>query len=146
LRGYFAITPRVLPVTDASESDRLALNAMMLQAPEGFWTQIGWADAKSDTRRSTVAGMITVDQFDELLQALKGTKGAEVSNESLSKAGDGERIGFGWTAVDDTQSGALMSLDAFPRIAPDQQSVDLEIRPAKPAPTTAIHPSLLGPR
>jgi len=146
LRGDYAISPRVTPDTDGPEAERLALNALMLQAPESFWAQIGWADAKSDARRSTVAGAITVEQFEDLLQALKGTKDAEVSNESLSKAGDGERIGFGFSTMDDSQSGALMSLDAFLRIAPDQQSVDLEIRPAKPSPTTAIHPSLLGPR
>jgi hypothetical protein len=145
LRGYFAITPGVLPVTDASESDRLALNAVMLWAPESFWTQIGWADAKSDTHRSTVTGVLTVEQLNDLLQALKGTEGADVSNGSLSKAGDGERIGYGFSTTDDTESGTLMTLDAFPRIAPDQQSVDLEIRPAKPTPATEIHPSLFGP-
>lgn len=146
LRGYLLITPRINSNPDAPAGERVGLSTKMIQAPDSFWAEIGWADAKSDTRRSSISGVLTSDQLDALLQALNATEGAQISNESLGKGSDGERIGLGFATADDTESGLLMAVSAFPRIASDQQSIDLEIQPAPAIPNTAVHPSLSQPR
>ena len=142
MRGYLLLTPAIAQSGDSPDADQITVQSQMVGAPESFWTQIGWADAKSDIRRSALAGVLTRDQLVSLLQVLNETKGAEISNTSPATGRDGERMGFGFSTADDNQSGALMAIDLYPRIAADGQSVDFEIRPSALSTNTPIHPSL----
>lgn len=142
MRGYLLLTPEIARGETASESERLIVKSVVIAAPEAFWSQIGWGDAKSDLRRSTLSGLMNGEEVELLLQALKETKGAEISNQSISKGADGERLGIGFSVADDTESGALMGVDVQPRISPGGQSVDLEVQPSTLPADAPIHPSL----
>jgi RNA polymerase sigma factor (sigma-70 family) len=142
VRGYLLLTPTIARGDTIPEDERLQVKSLVVAAPENFWFQIGWGDAKSDSRRSTLSGLLTSAQTDSLLQTLKETKGAEISNESVAKGGDGERLGIGFSTEDDHASGALMGVDVYPRISSDAQCVDLEVRPSVVPANAHIHPSL----
>ncbi len=142
MRGYLVLTPVIQTSGIAPESERLAVQSQLVGAPESFWAQIGWGDAKSEKRRSTVSGVLTHEATDTLLLALKETKGAELSNTSLAKGPDGEKMGFGWSMDDEQGDGTLMSVELYPKIAPDGRSVDLGIRPSPVSTNTPIHPSM----
>jgi hypothetical protein len=115
------------------------MQSQIVMAPEAFWAQIGWAEAKSETHRSTLAVVLASDQLRALMEALKQTEGAELSNISRAIAHEGERMGFGY---EDDQSGTLVGIDIYPRVAGDGESVDLEIRPSDVATNTQVHPPL----
>jgi RNA polymerase sigma factor (sigma-70 family) len=145
MRGYLLLTPTIRHRDGPSDGQPLAVQSQVVGAPEDFWNQIGWTDAKSDARRSSVVGVLTTEQLDTLLTALKATEGSELSNTSLAKGGDGERVGIGFTLSDDRAEGALMSMDIYPRIDGDGQSLELEVRPSAVSTDTQVYPSLLKP-
>jgi RNA polymerase sigma factor (sigma-70 family) len=142
MRGYLLVTPVIRKGDDIPDGQPLAVQSQVIGAPESFWNEIGWDTAKSDMRRSTLAGVLTPEQADTLLKALKDTKGAEISNTSLAERSNGEYVGVGFGIADDQETGVLMGIDLYPRIAADGQSVDLEIRPSAVSTNTPIHPSL----
>jgi hypothetical protein len=142
VRGYLLLTPTIARGDTIPEDERLQVKSLVVAAPETFWSQIGWGDAKSDSRRSTLSGLLTSAQADSLLQALKETQGAEISNESVAKGGNGERLGIGFSTEDDHAAGALMGVDVYPRISSDGQSVEVEIRPSVVPANARIDPSL----
>lgn len=141
LRAYLVLKPTI-GGDNLPEAERLVVTSLVVQAPENFWSQIGWGDAKSDTRRSTLTGVLTTEQVDTLLQALKETKGATISNESVASRREGEYLGIGFGTVDDNESGMLMSIDVYPRTGSDGQSIDLELHPSPLSTNAPIHPSL----
>ena len=145
MRGYLLLTPAIREGDTSSDPERPTVQSQMVGAPESFWTQIGWGIAKSEMRRSSLAGVLTRNQLEILLRALKETKGAEISNTSTPTGRDGERMQFGFSMADDNQSGVLMGIDVYPRIATDGRSVDLEIRPSAVSTNTPIHPWLDAP-
>jgi RNA polymerase sigma factor (sigma-70 family) len=143
LRAYLVLKPVIASGDNAPEAERLVVTSFVVQAPKNFWSQIGWGDAKSDTRRSTVTGVLTSEQVDTLLQALKETEGATISNESVAKRSEGEYLGIGFATVDDNnEAGTLMSIDVYARIGPDAKSIDLELHPSLLPTNAEIHPSL----
>jgi hypothetical protein len=142
MRGYLLLTPSIGKSDGTPDGQSLAVQSQVVGAPENFWSKIGWADAKSDARRSTVAGILTSEQLETLLSALKETVGSELSNTSLAKGGDGERLGVGFSLSDDSGDGAVMGIDLYPRMSADGQSVELEIRPSAVSTNTPIYPSL----
>jgi hypothetical protein len=143
LRTYLVLKPVIASGDNVPEAERLVVTSLVAQAPNNFWSQIGWGDAKSDTRRSAVTGVLTSEQVDTLLQALKETAGATISNESVAKRREGEYLGISFSTVDDNESGMLMSIDVYPRTGSDGQSVDLELHPSSLATNAQIHPSLI---
>jgi len=138
-RGYVLLTPAIRNDGGASE---LTVQSQVIGAPDNFWNQIGWADAKSEAHRSTVAGVLSSDQLDMLLTALKATAGSELSNTSLARGGNGEYVGIGFTLSDEHGEGVVMGIDVCPRIGADGESVELEIRPSAVSTNTPIYPSL----
>jgi RNA polymerase sigma factor (sigma-70 family) len=142
IRGYLLLTPSIRKSDGTSDGQPIAVQSQVVGAPENFWSQIGWAEAKSAARRSTVAGVLNSEQLETLLTALKGTEGSELSNTSLAKGGDGERVGIGFSLSDERGDGSLMGIDLYPRIGPDGQSVELEIRPSTVSTNTPIYPAL----
>jgi RNA polymerase sigma factor (sigma-70 family) len=145
MRGYLLLTSTIGQSEGGSDGQPLAVQSQVVGAPESFWNQIGWTDAKSDARRSSVAGVLTSEQLETLLTALKATEGSELSNTSLAKGRDGERVGIGFTLSDDRAEGALMGIDLYPHIGADGQSLELEVRPSAASTNTEIYPSLLPP-
>ena len=86
---------------------------------------------------------MTSDQAETLLNALKGTQDATISNTTLTKRGDGQYLGIGYSRTEDNgESGLLMGIDLIPRITPDGQAVNLEVRPAATPTNTLVHPLL----
>ena len=143
MRSYLLLTPAIRKSDEIPHGDPLTVQSQVVGAPEDFWNQIGWADAKSDARRSTVAGVLTPEQLDMLLSALKGTEGGELTNPSVANRGfDGGHISIGWSTSDERGDGQLMNIDLYPQIGADGQSVELEIRPAPASTNTPIYPSL----
>jgi RNA polymerase sigma factor (sigma-70 family) len=142
MRGYLLATPVIQQVDNMPDGRQISIKSQVVGAPESFWNQIGWGAAKSDTRRSTLASVLTPEQLDMLLKALKETKGAFLSNTALAKRRDGEYLGIGYNLADDQTIGMLMAIDVYPWIAGDGQSVDLEIRPSAVSTNTPIHPFL----
>ena len=143
-RGYLLLTPSIRQNNEGVDGQPLAIQSQIVSAPENFWTQIGWADAKSNARRSTVAGILTPEQLDTLLMALKATEGSDLSNTSLAKRADGEYVGIGFSVKEDNgEGGALMGVDLYPHIDADHQSVVLEVNPSTVSSNIEIHPSLL---
>ena len=142
MRGYLLLTPAILGNDAVSDGRQLQIQSQVITAPEGFWSQIGWADATSDTRRSSVAGVLTPEQLDTLLAALKGTAGAELWNTSQSTCADGERISVAAATKGEQGEGQLLGIECYPRVGADGQSVELEMRPSAVTTNTPIHPSL----
>jgi RNA polymerase sigma factor (sigma-70 family) len=143
MRGYLLISPTIQNSGPTAEAPPLTIQSQAIGAPENFWNQIGWQDAKSDTRRSSLSAVLTSDQAEALRQALKTTPDAFISNTAVSKSRDGEYLGLGFNNRSDSgESGTLMSIDVIPRIAPDGQSVNLEICPSPVSPNTPVHPML----
>jgi hypothetical protein len=143
MRSYFLFTP-VIKEGDGTPSGRqVTVQSQGVWAPESFWDEIGWGSYKSDTRRSTLACMLTPEQLGSLIQALKEAKDADISNTSPATGPDGKRMGFAWTRSEDdeSQSGVLMNIGLYPRIAPDGLSVDLELLPNNESSSVPIHGS-----
>ncbi len=142
MRGYLLATPAA-GQQDATGSGRhVTLQTQVVGAPEGFWEKIGWGAAKSETRRSTVAGVLTPAQFDMLIQALKDCDGSEISDTSRCSGPDGERMGIGFAMKDERSDGMLMAIDVYPQITPDGTAVDLALLPSALSPDTPIHDSI----
>lgn len=106
------------------------LRYLAVAAEESFWERVGWGTLKSDSDNS-VAGLLTREQAEALLQALKQTKEAEVSNRLEASLVEGEKATFGWTTTDAGGSTLLLAADILARPTPDREFVDLELRPAK---------------
>ena len=75
------------------------LRYLAVAAEESFWETVGWDTLKSDSDNS-VAGLLTHEQAEALLQALKQTKEAEGSNRLEASLVEGEKATFGWTTTD----------------------------------------------
>lgn len=144
LRGYLLATPAIEDGDGTPAGRQIHIQSQIVWAPEVFWSQMGWNSSKSDARRSTLAGIITPMQLDTLMQNLKATKDAEVSNPSQVRCGDGGSFGMAFT-VDDSNAtgvGLIMNVSGSPRIAADGQSVDLTLNPAKDDPKVPVHSSI----
>jgi RNA polymerase sigma factor (sigma-70 family) len=141
-RSYVLATPAVKAGDVGSDRRQVVVQAQVLEAPESFWNQIGWDRSRSDARRSTLSGVLTPEQVEDLRTALQDTEGSGISNASLSTVLDGERIQWGWMLRDDQEAGMLMRIDLHPRIAPDGESVDLELQPSAVTTNTPIHSSM----
>jgi len=142
MRGYLLAQPVIDGVDAASGQPLLTVNSQTVMAPDTFWDQIGWGSYKSDTRRSTLAGVLTPEDTASLIQALKESQGAEISNASSAKSRDGEPMGFSYVTADEQETGKLIGIDLFPRLAPDGASVDLALSPSPDSPRIPIHSSL----
>ena len=144
MRAYFLSTPVIKEGDGTPGGRQITVQSQVVGAPESFWDEIGWGSFKSDTRRSTLACMLTPEQLGSLIQALEEAKDAGISNISSPTGPDGKRMGFAWSRKEDneSQSGVLMNIDLYPRIAPDGQSVDLELLPNNEPLTVPIHGSL----
>jgi RNA polymerase sigma factor (sigma-70 family) len=141
MRGYVLATPLIQRANPSSGEPELGVQSQVVGAPDSFWEQIGWGAAKSDARRSTVAGLLTPDQTEALLQALKETTGAEVSNVSSATNRSGSQMGFGFSVDDGQDPGAMMGIDLVPRLTSDGKAVDLELSPSAVSLNT-VHSSL----
>ena len=143
-RAYLLATPVINQGDRTPGGRQITVQSRIVGAPESFWDEIGWGSYKSDTRRSTLAGMLTPDQLDSLVQALKDSKDAGITDSSPVTGPDGERMAFSWTIPehDEAQSGLLMKIDLYPRIAPDNLSVDLELLPGVVWSNDVVHGSL----
>jgi hypothetical protein len=135
MRAYLLATPVIQQDEATSDSRQIIVQTQIVGAPESFWDQIGWDSYKSDTRRSTLAGVLTPDQLDSLLQAIKETADGGTSNASLSTNRDQEPFAWSWARPPD---GVLMGIAGYARITPDGQAVDLELRPS------ALQPNIDG--
>jgi len=140
-RGYMLATPIIRPANAEDAQSEIVLRTQVVGAPESFWDQIGWAGYKSDTRRSTLAGVLAPGEVQILLEALKDTADAELSNLSTTTNRDGEIIGFGFSADDGAGAGALINLNLSPYLTADGQAVNLALRPSAVTPDS-IHSSL----
>jgi hypothetical protein len=145
MRAYLLATPVIKQGDGTSGGRQITVQSQVVGAPESFWDEIGWGAFKSDTHRSALACLLTPEQLGSLIQALKETKDAGMPNPSPpSTCRDGERIQIAWAIREDneSQSGLLMRIDLYPRIAPDGLSVDLELLPSSVSSDNAIHRSL----
>jgi RNA polymerase sigma factor (sigma-70 family) len=142
MRGYLLLTPIIRTRDGASDAPPLAIQSQVIGAPETFWSQIGWREAKSSTRGSAIAGVLTSAQLNLLLTALQGTEGSELSNTSLAKRDNDEPVGIGFSISDGNAEGTLMRVDVYPRLDRDGESVELAVRPSANATNSPIFPSL----
>jgi RNA polymerase sigma factor (sigma-70 family) len=141
MRGYLLATPTVQPGEAADDEPQIAMQSQVVSAPDSFWQQIGWGPYKSDTRQSTLAGVLPPEQVDALLEALRETAGADVSNDSSVTNRSGDRMAISWCMDDEKGAGVLMNIALYPRITPGGDSVDLELRPSTVSPGD-VHSSL----
>jgi len=143
-RAYLLATPVIKQGDGTPDGRQVTVQSQIVGAPESFWNEIGWGSFKSDTRRSTLAGMLTPEQLGSLIQALKEAKDAGMTNPSPATSPDGERIQIAWgmPEANESQSGVLMAIDIHPQIAPDGLSVDLELVPEVVPSNVVIHGSL----
>jgi len=128
-RAFVIATP-ALPTPDAQQGIHLTYRTVA--AEESFWKKVGMGTLQSDGDNS-VAGLLTAEQAEALLQALKQTKEAEVSNALQASLVEGDKATFGWTTTDGHSgdgSTLLLAADIVARSTPDRQFVDLELRPA----------------
>ncbi len=126
-RAFVFATP-LLPGPDDPQHV-VHVNYQAVQAEESFWERVGWGTLKSDGDNS-VTGLLTLEQTEALVQALKQTKEAELSNRSHASLVEGDKATFGWTTTDGGGSTLLLAADILARPTADHQSIDLEIRPA----------------
>lgn len=139
LRGYVLLTPAVTNHAQLSAEPGVILQSQMVGAPDQFWQQIGWGQYASGTHRSTLAGVLRLDQADALIQALRDTDQAWLSNTSTATNRDGELFGVSWAVDGEPGDGVLMKIDLYPRVASDGRSVDVELRPpARTGPEATI--------
>jgi RNA polymerase sigma factor (sigma-70 family) len=142
-RAYLLATPVVRPSDAGSDQWQVAIQSQLLEGPESFWGQIGWGGSRSDARRSTLAGVLTPEQVELLRTALQDTQGSEISNPSLATSPNGELVRIGWSIKDNEgPARAVGIIDVYPRIAPDGESVDMEVRPFPVSADTPIHSSM----
>jgi len=78
MRAYLLLTPTIRKTQGIADGQPIGVQSQIIVAPENFWSQIGWADAKSDAHRSTVASVLTPEQVDTLITAVKETDGGEL--------------------------------------------------------------------
>jgi hypothetical protein len=145
MRAYLLATPVIKQGDGTPGGRQITVQSQLVGAPDSFWDKIGWGAFKSDTHRSTLAAVLTPDRLDSLLQAVKETKDAGMANPSPPRiCRDGERIQLSWAIpeVNESQSGLLMGIDLYPRIAPDSLSVDLELLPSVVSSNEVAHGSL----
>jgi RNA polymerase sigma factor (sigma-70 family) len=142
LRGYVLVTPALGASNSAPGPRQLTMDSQVVAAPESFWQSIGWGGWRSETRRSTLAGILTPEQRELLLTALKEIDGSEISNVSQAHGADGERLGIGFSMDDGSGAGVLMAIDIFPQTTADGQAVELGLLPSAISDSTAIHSSL----
>jgi RNA polymerase sigma factor (sigma-70 family) len=144
LRGYMLATA-------ISESPfeglprKVTIQTQVIGAPESFWESIGWRNAKSDSRRSSIAAVLTPAQVDLLLTAVEHAKDGSLSNVSSVTGEDGELMQLGWSVDDDNGDGLLMGIDIYPRLTSDCQAVELELSPSKPPTEHRVHSLLRQP-
>lgn len=141
MRGYLVLRPVIQESDVPGEASRLAIQSQIVGAPEKFWNEIGWGSYKSDARRSTLAGVLTTEQAEALLAALRETTDGELTNTSSVTNRDGEPFAFSWAMDDEQGAGVMMNITLHSRIAADGRSVDLELLPASVSPDK-IHSSL----
>jgi len=143
-RRYLLITAGINPDEPGQAKRTVTIKSRMLMAPEAFWEQIGWGPYRSDTHRSTLAGDLTAQQADLLVKAVKETADGAVAWSPGATGWDGQSMGVGYFASedDDAASGIMMNVDVVPRIAPDGESVDLELATGIVPPGTPLHQSL----
>jgi hypothetical protein len=141
-RSYLLIT---VATHQSAGGEQVSMQSQMVSAPEAFWNEIGWGAAKSELHRSRLASVMTSEQLEILLQALKATQGAEVSTSSPATGKSGAKMGFGFSISDDYQSGAVMGIDVYPYIV-EGGFVNLEIRPTSLSPKDPIHPRMQAGR
>ena len=127
-RAFVIATPT--PPTTSGSQQGVHLWYQAVQAEESFWESVGWGTLKSDGENS-VSGLLTPEQAEALLQALKQTKEAEVANLMHASIVEGDKATFGWTTTDGDGSILLLAADILARLIPDRHSIDLELRPAK---------------
>ena len=127
-RAFVIATPALQ--TPDGPQQRVHLQYLAVTAEESFWERVGWGTLKSDGDNS-VAGLLTPEQAEALLQALKQTKEAEVSNRVETSLVEGGKATFGWSTTDGGGSTLLLAADILAHPVPDRQSTDLEIRPAR---------------
>jgi hypothetical protein len=142
MRLFILATAAIPPPDRLPGGPEIIVQSQTVAAPENFWEQIGWAEFKSDTCRSTMSSVLNPEQLDALLAALKDIKGTEISNLSRAEQNNGEFVGIALSIADNQETGALMVIELYPRISPDGQSIDLELLPPAPPTQTPIHSSL----
>ncbi len=145
MRVYLLATPMIKQGDGTPGGRQITVQSQLVGAPESFWDEIGWGAFKSDTRRSTLACILTPEQLGSLSQAINETKDAGMAGASPPVTGsDGERMQLSWgiPEVNESQSGLLMGIDLYPRISPDGLSVDLELLPSSESSAVPIHSSL----
>jgi hypothetical protein len=142
MRRYLLLTPTIRNGDGIPDGKPMNIESEIVTAPESFWNQIGWGDAKSGTRRSTLAGVLTPEQLDMLIKVLKETKDTDTSRASPVARSNGEYVGFAFSIDDEHGEGTLVDIALHPWIAADGQSVDLEIRPQPVSTNVPIYPSL----
>jgi hypothetical protein len=111
-RAFVIATPAVQN-PDAAEHG-VHLRYQTVAAEESFWETVGWGTLKS-AGDTSVAGLLTAVQAEALLQALKQTKEAEVSNVLQASLVEGDRATFGWTTTDGGGSTLLLAADILAR-------------------------------
>ncbi len=139
-RRYLLVTPE--RQKDATDNEFIVTKPQVIAAPETFWNEIGWGEARSDAHHSAVAGLMKQSEVDTLLAAAKSAPGADFSNVSRAERKEGEYLAFGFSVDDEAGTGVMLSLDVRPRLSPDDQSVTLEIQPSDFGTNAPVHPSL----
>src|SRR5687767_6798709 len=127
-RAFVIATPALQTPDDPQQG--IHLQYLAVAAEESFWERVGWGSLKSDGDNS-VAGLLTHEQAEALLQALKQTKEAEVSNRLEASLAEGGKATFGWSTTDSRGNTLLLAADILARPTADRQSIDLEIRPSR---------------
>jgi RNA polymerase sigma factor (sigma-70 family) len=138
MRGYVLATAISEPFVEGAPR-KVTVRTQVIGAPDSFWESIGWANAKSDSRRSSIAAVLTPDQVDLLLTAIEHAKDGSRSNVSTVTGDDGDLMQLGWSVDDDAGEGMLMGIDVYPRLTPDSQAIELELSPSKPPAENRIH-------
>ncbi len=139
IRGYLLVSPTVQAGDPSTDEEPITVRSQLVAAPDGFWNQIGWQDAKSDTRCSALTCLLTSEQSETLIEAVGETEGGMIPTASLTKEHDGQLFGIGYSQWDNGQPGVLMGIDIVPRIASDGESVNIEVRPTPVSESTPVH-------
>jgi len=142
MRGYMLITPTIHDVEDTDTEKPLAFRSRLVLAPEAFWEGIGWEAATSETRRSTLCGVLTPEETLTLYNLVKESGGGDISNESAATSQDGGYVGLGWSMPDESGPGMLMMIDLRPWIVAGSDEVDIELTPSAVPDDSVVHSSL----
>ncbi len=143
-RAYALITPTIRNVDVSSGEDLLAFKTVAVRAPESFWNGIGWGGVSSQTRRSTLSGVLTAEDATLLIATLRESEDAAVTEESLATSQEGGYVGLGWTnSPEDGEIGMLMMMELRARILPDTGEIQIELSPSADAKTAPVDSSLI---